>query len=178
MIHGSKRQRPNGRWQFTAELGRNPDGSRAQAHATVGGTGRYDKLTEREAERELHKWLATLESKGMTAPDKVTVAEYLDRWVEEQRTLRSINTARQSSQGAEQWFKPHLGGVRMQELRPEHCQAMFNKMKEHGLAASTIKTYRAHLSAAMNRAVKQGIIPSNPVQGTAIAKPRKSQHAI
>src|SRR5581483_10150460 len=153
MIHGSKRQRPNGRWQFTAELGRNPDGSRAQAHATVGGTGRYDKLTEREAERELHKWLATLKSKGKTAPDKtvaeyldrwvggqqalraMTVAEYLDLWVEEQRTLRAINTARASAHVAEQWFKPNFGGVRMQELRPGHCQAMLNKMKEHGLAA-------------------------------------------
>ncbi len=178
MIRGSKRQRPNGRWQFTAELGKHPDGSRAQAHATIGGTSRYEKLTEREAERELQKWLDKLGSGGITAPDRVTVAEYLDRWLDEQKTLRSINTHRCSEQIVRVWAKPHIGNLRMQELRPEHTQAMFNEMRTHGLSPSTIKLNRAHLSAAMNRAVKTGIIATNPVAPTAIAKPRKAQHTI
>jgi hypothetical protein len=67
-------QRSAGSWSFRFDLGEGPDGKRRQKRMTFRGT-------KREAQAELNRLLAEPQSGGFVEPSKLTVGQYLNRWL-------------------------------------------------------------------------------------------------
>src|SRR5687768_16124208 len=76
MATGHLTQRTPGSWTLVINLGRDPaTGKRKQKWKTIRGT-------KRQAQAELTRLLAEIQSGGFAPPEKVTVGEFLLRWLE------------------------------------------------------------------------------------------------
>jgi integrase len=78
---------------------------------------------------------------------------------------------------------PHLGGIRLSELRPHHIQdyiaEMLSKGRKHhegGLSHRTVQYHYRILSKALDDAIKMGLIVVNPCKG--VSPPRPEHHDI
>ena len=75
-MKGHIRKRGERSWAIVLELERGPGGKRRQKWHTVRGT-------KRDAERELARLLHELNIGSYVEPSQMTVAEYLERWLED-----------------------------------------------------------------------------------------------
>ena len=76
MARGSIRKRGTNRWQLTYDVPRGPDGRRRQRYETVRGT-------KKQAEARLTEIEHTLNRGQYFEPTTLTVAEYLDLWIQD-----------------------------------------------------------------------------------------------
>lgn len=104
--------------------------------------------------------------------DKVTVAEYFDDWLK--------NTARHSvTEGIHRQYaahgrlhiKPTLGSEKLSELRSVHVRLLKQELLDKGLATNTAAYVLGTLSTALNQAVADELIPTNPV--SSVKKPKR-----
>jgi len=74
-MRGRIEQRSKGSWTIIINLGRDPStGKRKQQWVTVGGT-------KKAAEQKLVDLLNELDTGSYVKPDKVTLGEWIDRWL-------------------------------------------------------------------------------------------------
>ena len=142
---------------------------RYEARATLNTTtGRrrvsFYGATAKEAENKRLQTLAD-QAKGIifADPGKLTVADYLDAWL--------TDTARyQVSEGSYERYertlrnhlKPFFRSIKLRELNAAHVRAFKARKIEEGLNPNTVGVMQAVLSTALNQAVDDGLIPSNP----------------
>ncbi|GAA2607714.1 site-specific integrase [Actinomadura fulvescens] len=101
----------------------------------------------------------------------ITVAEYLDQWIESHaveirpRTLAGYRTM------IRLYIKPHIGGLRLQAVRPARITKLYRDLLTSGgedgkpLGISTVTRTHAILRKAFGDAVLvDELIPSNPVE--------------
>lgn len=62
----------------------------------------------------------------------------------------------------DQYLKPHLGTIRLPDLRPEHIRAMHDYMRGKGLAEATVRQAHAVLKVALHIAVDEGKLAVSP----------------
>ncbi len=140
-----------------------------EARATLNTTtGRrrvsFYGATAKEAEEARLQALAD-QAKGIihSDPGKLTVADYLDAWL--------TDTARyQVSEGSYERYertlrnhlKPFFRRIKLREINAAHVRAFKARKIEEGLNPNTVGVMQAVLSTALNQAVDDGLIPSNP----------------
>lgn len=86
-MRGTIEARGPGAWRLRVVVGYRPDGQPRQASRTVHGT-------RRKAQSELAKFLAEAERDEAPLVGNMTVAAYLDRWMEHVRAHRQPDTTR------------------------------------------------------------------------------------
>jgi len=75
-LKGHLRERGKGNWWAVVDIGRDPEtGKRRQKWHKLAATGK------REAQKELAKLLADLAGGTYVEPGKLTVGEYLEKWL-------------------------------------------------------------------------------------------------
>lgn len=120
-----------------------------------------DFETEEEAEawrvEQLHK-----RNKGIALPpDRITVADYLDYWLEE---VTKPPLTRPKTHESYRYHAGHikeiLGAVPLQKLTQPMVQTFINR-KSDRLSGKTVKEMRATLRAALNVAIDEGLIERN-----------------
>ena len=84
-MRGSIKKRGTNSWRLTFDLERDHTGKRRQKTLTVRGT-------KKEAEAELSRKLAEIESGGFADPGNIKLAEYLARWLEHVETKTAAKT--------------------------------------------------------------------------------------
>jgi integrase len=108
--------------------------------------------------------------------DRLTVGQYLERWLEEsaRRRLRP-----KTYRGYEQLIRLHLvrelGRVRLSKPGPMQVQQVLNRKLEEGLAPRTVQYMRAVPRAALAQAVRWRLIELNAaalVEGPRVRRPR------
>src|SRR5579862_2348160 len=98
MARGHIKQRSEGSWTLWIELGRDENGKRRQKTITVRGT-------KREAQRELNRILHELDTGAFVEPSKMTVAQYLERWLAD---YAKTNVSAKTYEGYEEFIRIHL----------------------------------------------------------------------
>jgi len=169
-MRGSLRQRGAGSWLLTLEFGYRRD-------SATGKTARARKFitfrgTKREAESKLNDLIADVQHDTFIEPDKRTVAEWLDTWVDlaikpPQRTQRAYDTYKSV---IALHLKPAFEHVRLQGLRPLDVEAFLAK-KATTFAPAMLEKVFTILSSALKAAVKSGLIARN-VASAVSNKPR------
>jgi integrase len=145
---GSIFQRKDGRYIGRLVV----DGRRLQVSDTT-RRGAVLKLGElrRRAER------------GAPPDDQRTLAAYLSWWQAEMRAAVAPRTRDKDAQRIRSHIVPALGGVRLGALSPAQIQGLQTALLRRGLAETTAHGVMTTLGAALNDAVRLGMIERNPL---------------
>ena len=170
-MRGCITHRADGTYAAVIELSRGPDGGRR--HKWFGGY-----RTRKEAQTRLTELMHELQVNTFVAPTKMTVAEYLRRWLAESAAHRLSGKSFERTQCiVERHLIPELGGYRLAELRPLHVQAYLTgarkagrKNGSGGLAGATLLKHFEVLHSALGQAVRWELIARNPAD--AVDRPR------
>ncbi len=157
---GSIFQRADGRWAATISVGYTDAGRRRRK--TVYGPSKkavQDKLKALDAEAVI------------SDPGRLTVGEYLDRWLSQavKPTTAPATHARYKA-AVENQLKPKIGGLRLTMIRPIHVEQLYRSLDEDGCSARGQQLAGITLGRALKHAVRLRLIAFNPVRE--VDKPR------
>jgi integrase len=150
------------RWYPRLELPRAPDGTRR--FEALGG---YP--TRAQAEAALADALAR-RSHGLTLdPAKLTVNQYLDRWLAHVRTSLRARTVARYAALLRDHIRPHVGARPLKQLTPLEVQAVYDRLavggrrdgKPGGLAPQHILAVHRCLHRALAQAVTWRLVGHN-----------------
>jgi integrase len=108
--------------------------------------------------------------------DKLTLSDYLDRWLASKKHEIAASTYRVYERVARLKIKPVLGSVLMRDLRPAHVEALKAGLLDEGLAPSTISHAMDVLSGALGRAVSWEVAQTNAASRISRPKGRGKRH--
>ena len=171
---GTIRKRPDGRWEARYTLGIDPKTGK-QIQKSV-----YGK-TQKEVRQKLTAITAEIDDGTYIPPDKTTVEQWLNIWLKEYMGDKKYGTVRNYKNACKYHIIPYIGQYRLSELKPYTIQALYNRLgrEEDGkkaLSPKTIHNVHGVLSKALNQAVWNEMIRSNPAQLT--TRPRKTRKDI
>ena len=142
------------------------DGKRKFHYTTVRGS-------RQDAERELTRLLAEADKGALPDVTKASLGSYLDDWLGSAHT-QSLKTRERYDELARCQIVPHLGGIGLQKLRPEHLQRWHKALIEGGLSARTVTNAHKLLHRVLADATKNGTVSRNVAE---IRKPPKVEAA-
>lgn len=89
-----------------------------------------------------------------------TVGEALAEWMEDAERTKAHSTWRAYNTAVRTWLAPHLGEIRMTDLKPSHIRDLIRAMPG---SMKTISNRMMPLRGALRRAVSDNSIASNPM---------------
>src|SRR5512132_1683914 len=150
------------RWYPRLELPRGPDGARR--FEALGG---YP--TRSQAEAALADALARRSHGFLLDPAKLTVNQYLDRWLDHLRTNRRARTVARYTALLRDHVRPDIGARPLKQLTPLEVQAIYDRLavggrrdgKPGGLAPQHILAVHRCLHRALAQAVTWRLVAAN-----------------
>lgn len=146
----------HGSWYFSAELP-----SEAGDRRRVRRGGFASRAAAAAALRALS---------GPAPAAGMTTGQWMERWLASRVSLR-VSTRRGYAAHFRGYLVPYLGGIPLAELSPGDVQGMFTAIIRGDAAlgrpvsAATLRRIHATLRAALNGAVRAGLITVNPGRG-------------
>ncbi len=175
-MRGSIQRRGKGSWRLVFDLERDHRGKRRQRVVTFRGN-------KRDAERELSRLISAYENSGFVEPHRLTVAEYLDRWLEDSALRTSAKTHERYAEICRKHLFPALGGLTLTKLSPMHIQAYYaealrdgRRDGKGGLSPRTVLHHHRILRQALQQAVRWRLLSVNPAD--AVTPPKAARREI
>lgn len=176
-MKGHIRQRSKGSWEITIDVGRDPvTGKRLRHFESVRGAKKY-------AQRRLHELLNTLEQGSYIKPTRLTVAQFLEEWLQYYvRTNTGPRTAERYQEIVRVHLIPALGSLPVLALQPSHIQKYYTRALEAGrrdgkggLSARTVYHHHRVLYEALRWGVRHGILVRNVVEAVDAPRPQHKE---
>jgi integrase len=148
------RRRKDGRYETRVTLD-TPTGRRRVSF--------YGKTAE-EANNKKFQALAD-QAKGIlfSDPGRLTMGQYISSWLTDTARYQvSEGTFSRYERTSRNHLVPFFGRLRLRELTPAHIRAFKARKIDEGLNPNTVGVMQGVLSTALNQAVDDGLIPSNP----------------
>ncbi|UOG20521.1 site-specific integrase [Gordonia amicalis] len=163
-------------WYYVVDLGRDPaTGKRRQER-------KRGFRTKRDAQEALDERLAEVRTGAVVVDRSLTVAAYLNQWLDAKRMAGVRPTTLHSyRRHIDLYFVPHFGNVRLRDLRGAHIEAMLAEIAKppvkpakdaklskgqrrnpRQLGPASIQRIHATLRSALGTAKKQRLISFNP----------------
>jgi integrase len=161
---GSIYKRKNGTWRAQVTL----DGRR------LGKTFK----TQREARKWLQKTNRQIDDGLRYANTQITLDEFIANWLISTKASRRPSTWSVYETATRLYILPHLGKIKLKDLRPGQIQWMYNHMLEQKVGVPTVLKVHAVLHSALAQAEKMGMINHNPVSATQPPKEPTREMAI
>ena len=160
-------------WEARYTAGYDP-GTGKQIQRSISGK------TQKEVAIKLKEATAALDAGTYTAPTKLTVGQWLDIW--EAEYLGGVKPATVCSykSSIKNHIKPNLGAIKLDALTPHAIQGFYNSlgMDEEGqepLSPKTIKNIHGVLHKALQQAVLNEYIRSNPANACTLPRIEKKE---
>ena len=118
--------------------------------------------TQKEVSRKLKEATAAIDAGTYTAPSKMTVEQWLDIWTAEYLGGVKPRTVDNYKGVVKARIKPGLGAVKLEALTPHTIQSYYNGLSKEGLAPKTVKNIHGILHKALQQAVANSYIKTNP----------------
>ncbi len=162
---GSIRERADGRFEgrYTG-----PDG---RQHSVFG-------KTSKECTTKLKAALAAVDSGSWTQPNKLTVAQWIDLWLDKYCTnIRDTTRVSYTNQAGN--IKRVIGHVKLTGLKTLHIRQLHAELAKT-LAPTSRKVVQVRLVQILDDAVRDKLIPENPARGMSLekARPVREMHII
>lgn len=164
--HGvHKREGPRGTtWHAVVDLGVDPDsGKRKQK--------RLSASTKTKLEEDIADLIARNAKGAVVADSKVPVSEFLEQWLESITTRVRPSTRRAYAERIRLFISPKIGMIQMGKLAPIDVQKLTVWIVESGRTSSTANSVHGVLRAALNDAVRWGIVPRNVASAVHAPRP-------
>jgi len=181
---GSIRKRKDGRWEGRYTASRDPVTGKAIYKNVLG-------KTQAEVKKKLK---AAIEKNSVldVKSEQYTVGQWLDTWMETYAKLQVRPSSYKTYQGfIENHIKPALGDVPLEKLTAMDLQRLYKQLLENGrvecteaknkpkgLSVKTVRNINQMISSALNCAVEQRLVPSNPTKGCVLPKLEKKEMKI
>ncbi len=153
----------HGTWYYVAELGKDGHGKRLQQKK--GGFERRD-----DAQDALTALLARVKVGQYHHDERRKLGAYLAEWID-QKVAAGLRptTERAYRHHIRDYLTPHLGHLRLRDLRPGHVKAMLSAVAaggpdRPGPSAATLRRIKATLQSALSMAVDDQLITYNPAK--------------
>lgn len=171
---GMVRKREDGRWEGRIVVGHKQNGEPIFRYVLA--------KTQKELLDKLHRDLEAFQDVELTEDSRMTLGEWLDRWMEDYgaATLRP-NTLRSYEQFIRCYIKPYLGDKIVSRVTRMDIQKLYRTLKhegrvrehpEHGHELSDTMVLRIH--AMLHRCLKNAeaahVIARNPTDGAVVPK--------
>jgi integrase len=153
-MKGHIRERSPGRWAIVIDA-RDAAGKRKRRWFSFQGS-------KREAQRRCAELIADTRGGSATSPDRMTVEQYLERWLDHMRPLVSPKTQERYSQMARANLIPAIGATLIAKVTPMQISVAYATMVSNGLAPATVTHVHRLLSQAFKHAVRWRILSANP----------------
>ena len=153
---GSIYRRKNGAWaaQYTVWT------AEGRKRRSVSGK------TRAEVSRKLTEAMADRDGGLLHDAGKLTVGEYLDRWLADSVKGRVRETTYANyAYITHKHVSPALGHVKLKTLTPAHVRGFYGEKARTNLSASTVKKMHVVLRKSLSQAVSDGLIPRNAADG-------------
>ena len=183
---GNIRKRKDGRWEGRYTAGRDP----------VTGKAIYKNVlakTQKECKEKLEQAIEKNVKVDVVRSGKYTVAEWVRLWFEtySKPSIRE-QTAYYYNNYIEKHIVPGIGSIKLDKLTTLQIQQFYNKLKtsgrvqryEHielkdkGLSNRFIRGVHGVLNSALEQAVKERLITTNPAEGCKLPKIEKKEMKV
>ena len=171
---GMVRKRDDGRWEGRIVVGHKNNGEPIYKYVLA--------KTQSELVQKLHDKIEMYRDVNLSEDCNMTLGDWLDKWIKEYviLTLRP-NTAYGYERIVKNQIKPYLGSCPLSALTTNEIQKFYNTIKKQGrvrsdrthgteLADSMVRKVHAFLHEALDMAVQQRLLVSNPTNGTTVPK--------
>ncbi len=159
---GHIRKRGERSWAILLDLPRGPDGKRRRKWISIKGS-------KKDAQRRRTELLHRLDKGEYVEPARMTLSEFLKRWLKHVRTKVGGKTFERYSEIVQKNLIPALGAVKLPQLQPIHIEEFYAEMLESGrkngnggLSPQTVVHFHRVLRSALQRGVKLKLIAINP----------------
>lgn len=178
---GLVRKRDDGRWEGRIVVGRKNDGS--AIYRSV--------FAEKQSELmpKLNELKAQYAGIRLTEDSSITLGEWMARWMEEyKKPILRQSTYTGYSRDIENHILPYLGSKKLTQLKTSEIQKHYNYLlesgrvkdngKEKGLSNATVRGIHMVLREALDSAMREGLIPKNPADGTSPPKIHRKEKQV
>ena len=151
-------------------------------------TKKFNGKTRKEVLAAGKAWLDSRESGLVSSADKITLGEWIDRWLQDYAKPRVREKTYEKYEGCLRLhIKPHIGEVRLAALREPDITRLFNELMQSGafrvdengnhpgLSAITVKNTRRYLVMCLDQAVRSGLMKVNTAKETKPPKVEKQK---
>ena len=150
-----------------------------EARYTTGydpGTGRQLQRsitgkTQKEVAQKLKAATLAIDEGTYTEPSRMTVGQWMDIWVSEYLGGVKPRTVDNYRGVVNHRIKPGLGAVKLDALNPHTVQNYYNGLSKEGLAPKTVKNVHGIFHKALQQAVSNGYIKTNPADACILPRP-------
>ena len=178
---GLVRKRADGRWEGRIVVGHKENGN--PIYRSVFAEKQSDLMPRLN---ELKMQYAGVE---LTEESSITLGEWLGRWMEEyKKPILRPSTYSGYSKDIENHILPYLGAKKLTQLKTADIQKHYNRLLESGrkndiskgkgLANATVRGIHMVLREALDSAVREGLIPRNPADGTSPPKIHRKEKQV
>ena len=179
---GNIRKRKDGRWEGRYTAGYDEDGKRVVKNVLG--------KTQAEVKNKLREAAAKAETVDVVSAGQYTLAQWLRRWLDEygQVYLRPSSQVNYEGFLKNQISSHSIGKMRLQKLTSHDLQLFYNRMSKSGrvqrkeseqqpkgLAAKSIRNMHFFISHALDQAVKEKLLQSNPASECILPRREKTE---
>lgn len=154
MARGSKRKRGDA-WQLRVYAGQTPDGQDRYVSRTVRGS-------ERDADRALRRLLDDHDSDTRRVPTDITVAEWVDRWVDLREAEGLAPETIRGYRSKAHWIIDSIGSRPLDRMCAADVERVLTYLAEHEVAQWSRRHVWNILRGALDTAVQRGLLHRNP----------------
>lgn len=160
-------------WEARYTVGYNP-GTGKQIQRSITGK------SQKEVTQKLKAITVSIDAGTYTAPSKMTVGEWLSIWKTEYLNGVRPRTVEAYDCQIRNHIEPALGAIRLEALIPHTIQAFYNtlgqpKKNKSALSAKSIRNIHGILHRALQQAVTNGYIRSNPADPCILPKVERKE---
>ena len=136
--------------------------------------------TQKEVVQKIKELTAALDAGTYIAPNKMTVGQWLDTWQREYLANVKPSTISSYEATIRNHLQPGLGAIRLDSLTTHDIQEFYNSLhspseSRNALSSKTIKTIHGILYHALEQAMLNNYIRSNPSNACVIPKAIKKK---
>lgn len=156
-------------------LGRDRDGKRRFHNKTFRGTKKEAEGYARDVQAQVDAGTWT----GEVDPGGQTVEAFMDYWLDHTAARRVSPFTLDDYRGlARRYIHPTLGKIPLRDLAPSDVQRLVTRMEAKGLSPRTIRRGQGLLRNALNKAVREGTIPTNPASSKMVDLPKRETREL
>lgn len=127
--------------------------------------------TQKEVSQKLKAVTTSIDDGTYTAPNKMTVGQWLDIWTAEYLGAVKPRTVDHYKGVVRSRINPGLGAIKLDALTPHTIQSYYNGLSKEGLAPKTVKNTHGILHKALQQAVSNGYLKTNPADSCILPRP-------
>lgn len=162
---GMVRKREDGRWEGRIVVGHKENGDPIFRYIYAD--------TQKELTAKLRQNITAYQGVDLTEECKMTLSEWLDRWLEQMASVLRPSTLEHYCRDMEHHVKPYLGQKKLTQITPIDLRKLYDTLKQcgrvhprpgqsRGLSTTTVHGIHTTLHHALKSAVDQRLLPHNP----------------